>query len=293
MRVLAVLLALLLLLVGAAYVASPLYAYFELKSAAQSGNPAQMAAAVDFPSVRANLKTDLGARLAAAVNRNPGASGLGGQVALIGQLVMDRVIDATVTPEGMGDVIRAAKAPGLDGGGGPQAADSGAKVRTSLGFVDLTHFRVTFARGDKPDDRVGLILEQKAPFVWKVTRIELPPEAPQSAAALPSQPATEATPIGEGAPTAVDSTQVAAQPVAAQMAQPATGQTFGPTLAGAAPQPPQPAPPQMMAPPAPAPVPPRPRRVGPPPGSDAYICAHGDPNSDFTIQACDRRTLGR
>jgi hypothetical protein len=281
MRGLAVLLAGLLLLLGAAYAAAPLYTYYELKTAARSGDAAQMSAAVDFASVRANLKTDLAARLAAAVNPDRRTSGpFAGQVAFIGQMVIDRIVDATVTAEGMGDMIRAAKAPGLETAGAPPASDSGAKVRTHLAYADFTHFRITFARGDKPSDRVGLLLEQKAPFIWKVTRIELPPAPAPSEDAAPSPPVTEATPIGEGAPTAAASDQGAVQPAAAQTAPPLSDQPASAAITAASP------------PPAPTPAP-RPRHAGPPPGSDAYICAHGDPNSDFTIQACDRRTLGR
>ncbi len=287
MRALAVLLAIVILLVGAAYAAAPLFAFYELKTAAQTGNAGQMSAVVDFPSVRANLKTDLAARLNAAMNRNPQSAGspLANQVSLIGQAIIDRVIDANVTPEGLGDLIRTAKAPALDAVGGPSAADSGAKVRTSLGYADPLHFRITLSRGDKADARVGLLLEQKSPFVWKLTHIELPPEGPQSATALPPQPVTEAVPIGEGMSSADTTSGLS---VAVDPAQPAPGSTYGPALAGAAPG--MQGPPAMPSAPA---GPPRPvRRPGPAPGSDAYICAHGDPNSDFTIQACDRRTLG-
>jgi hypothetical protein len=292
MRLLAILLAIVVLLAGAAYAAAPLFAFYELKTAAQTGNAGQMSAVVDFPSVRANLKTDLAARLNAAMSRNPQAAGspLAGQVSLIGQAIIDRVVDANVTPEGVGDLIRTAKAPALDAVGGPSAADSGAKVRTGLGYADLLHFRITLSRGDKADARVGLLLEQKSPFLWKLTHIELPPEPAQSAAGLPPQPVTEAVPIGEGA----SSDATSGLSVAVDPAQPASGAAFGPTLAGGAPpMPPQGMPAPQAMPPAPA-GPPRPvRRPGPAPGSDAYICAHGDPNSDFTIQACDRRTLGR
>jgi hypothetical protein len=281
MRALAVLLAIVILLAGAAYAAAPLLAVHQLKTAAQTGDAAQMSAVVDFPSVRANLKTDLGARLAAAMSRNGQGGALAGQVALIGQAFIDRAIDASVTPEGIGDVIRSARAPALDTGGAPAAADSGAKVRTSLAYADPQHFRITLGRGDKANGQVGLLLEQKSPFIWKLTRIELPLDTPQSAAVLPPQPVTEAVPIDEGAsPSGQPAMSVAVDP-----AQPAGAATFGPTLAGPAPVPP----PQMAMQSPPRPV----RRPGPAPGSDAYICAHGDPNSDFAIQACDRRTLGR
>ncbi len=56
---LGLLLALVLIAVGAVYAASPFFAFHQLKDAARSGDREQLEAMVDFPAVRDDLKRQI------------------------------------------------------------------------------------------------------------------------------------------------------------------------------------------------------------------------------------------
>lgn len=94
------------------YIASPYYAFWRFTVAIRSGDAAHLSTAVDFVSLRKSLRKQLNARIAALRPQNPKrqrmfdtlSSALGGQV-------VDSLLDAYLTPEGLAAFLANPKLP--------------------------------------------------------------------------------------------------------------------------------------------------------------------------------------
>jgi hypothetical protein len=277
---------LLVVVCAGAYFASPLLALYSLQSAAKSGNRDRLQQLVDFPVLRENLKGELTAYMVKAMRDDPrmADSAAAGAGMLIGTAMIGQAIDAYVTPDALAAMVNSGKAPSQGAAASAPTPGDG-KLRSDYSYVDLNHFRVRLTRSDSPGDALSLIMERRDLINWKLTRIDftLPTQPAAPAIASSEQPASAAPPSNAPSPSDAN----AAASAAALAAQPQQGVTDQ-QLAG-----PPPSPQTANAPPypqrrAPAYIPPRPRRYMSP---DAYRCAHGDPDSDVTIQACDRRDV--
>jgi hypothetical protein len=180
-RTLSVILALVLVALGAAYAASPFYAFHQLKEAAVTGDRDQLNALVDFPGVRDDLKRQVDSR---AVKVAREASGIGYPIAAIlghlGAAFGDHVIDKLVTPEAISDMVRSGmvphkhKAPPAGDGSAPAPSDDQSKVVTRFAYLTPDRFRVAVAPADKADRAINLIMDRRGLFSWRLEQIELP-----------------------------------------------------------------------------------------------------------------------
>ena len=180
------------LALAGAYFASPLLAFRALVQAAQAGDRAGLERMVDFPAVRDSLKSQLGERLMGALERDAGlAKGPFGQLgALLGPAIVDQVVDAAITPDGVAAIVRTGRAPlsdivpgraappppaepGLPGP--PREPPANTKLSTRFAYLDLDHFRARTVSSDAPEAPLGWVLERRGLFSWKLVRIELPP----------------------------------------------------------------------------------------------------------------------
>src|SRR5215469_16967890 len=80
------------------YGASPYFSFWRFTAAVQSRDAAAISARVDFPAVRASLKRQLVARFATKASSHKRWSSLG-------PTLIDAIIDAYVTPEGIAALI--------------------------------------------------------------------------------------------------------------------------------------------------------------------------------------------
>lgn len=179
-RVLGVLVALVAIAMAAAYVASPIYAFNELKQAAQSGDRERLEAMVDFPAVREDLKRQVDSKATKLARK---AEGVGYPIAAIlgslGAALGDRAVDKLVTPEAISAMVRFGQTPRhhhKDASGDSGSANSGGGDRTVVRFAYLTpdRFRVRLAPVSDPDHPIDLIMGRQGLFSWRLEAIELP-----------------------------------------------------------------------------------------------------------------------
>jgi hypothetical protein len=177
---LGVLVALALIAVAAVYAASPLYAFHQLKAAAESGDRERLEAMVDFPAVRDDLKRQVDSKATRLARR---AQGVGYPIAAVlgalGAAIGDRAIDRLVTPEAISAMVRYGETPrerhkdaAAKGGAADQAEPQGTRVRGAYLSPDRFRFRVSPAA--QPDRGVDLIMERHGLFSWRLEAIELP-----------------------------------------------------------------------------------------------------------------------
>ena len=81
-----------------AYGASPYFSFWRFTAALRSGDSAALSSRMDFPAIRASLKKQLIARFAHATPGNKWWSNLG-------PTLIDTIVDAYVTPEGIAALI--------------------------------------------------------------------------------------------------------------------------------------------------------------------------------------------
>jgi hypothetical protein len=108
--------------------------------------------------------------------------------ALLGPTVVDQVVDAAVTPEGVAAIVRSGRAPLSDVAAGkpalpppPETAPpevpgvaAASKRKTRFAYADLNHFRATTLSSDRAETPLTWVLERRG-LGWKLVRIELPP----------------------------------------------------------------------------------------------------------------------
>lgn len=161
------------LLASGAYFGSAYYAANDLKAAALSGNADRIEAAVDFALVRESLKSQLATAMTKALGDDPKLkdnpfAGLG---AMLAPAIIDRAIDAFVTPSGIAGLIRNGK-PGADAT--PVAGERNADIETSSEWVNLDRFRVRMRNKRTNEAGPALLFERRGLLSWKLIRIELP-----------------------------------------------------------------------------------------------------------------------
>lgn len=204
---------------GAAYFGSPYLAARQFREAALEANTDKLDATVDFPAVRESLKSQLSAAMMQkmtddpAMKNNPFA-GLGMMMA---PAIVDRAVETFVTPDGLSNLIKGARAPGQ---AEPRKFNPDIEFPTE--WVSLDRFRVHIRNIKSGEDGPSLLFERKGLFTWKLIRLEIPPSVFKD-----EVPATSSPPSGDGAPTpsATPSSEPTVDGDQATDAMPADGNT--------------------------------------------------------------------
>ena len=178
----------LVVLLAAGYLASPIFALRGLTEAARTGDKARLERAVDFPAVRESLKIQLKAAMTRKVEEDPklrdNPFAAFGQMLLVG--VVDKAVDAYATPDAIANMVATSEPPRSISPtpNGPvieqpqpdvQKPKDRSKVEVHYGYQDLNHFRATYRnRKDGDQEPLGLVLKRHGLFGWKLVRIDLP-----------------------------------------------------------------------------------------------------------------------
>ncbi|QCI93395.1 DUF2939 domain-containing protein [Novosphingobium sp. EMRT-2] len=153
------------------YGGSPYYALHSLRAAAIDADSDKLEANVDFPAVRDNLKSQMTAALVNKMQNDPEMknnpfSGLG---LLVLPGIVDRMIDAYVTPDGIAAILR---------GQNPTEKtkiEDNPDIQSQARYVSLDRFRVRLRNVKLNQEGPSFLLERRGFATWKVIRLELPP----------------------------------------------------------------------------------------------------------------------
>ncbi|MCH7388334.1 DUF2939 domain-containing protein [Acinetobacter modestus] len=99
-KLIGAIIAVVIVLVGGYYYASPYLVLNSIKNAAQAGDSEKVSAYMDYPSVRQSFKDQMNAYMVKemALKETNGWEALG---TMIATTMVDKMVDAVVTPEGM------------------------------------------------------------------------------------------------------------------------------------------------------------------------------------------------
>jgi hypothetical protein len=183
------------------FLAMPYYTLWQIKNAVDSGQAEKLAAQVDFPELRKNIKIQLKGKAGQALHRYTGNAGMASWVeAFLGSSVADQMVDFLVTPEGLIRLLRQRSdldvswqesffAPsvktdsGASEGGGDvlserldlgqawQGQDSG---KNHFSWKSLSEFAFSHSQGEKKS--ITIVLQRRGWLSWKLTNLLLPVE---------------------------------------------------------------------------------------------------------------------
>jgi len=174
---LTILLALAAVALAGVYAVSPVLAFRELQEAARAGDRDRLEALIDFPAVREDLKRQVDAGVIKLARKS---SDIGfwplEALGMLGSVVGDRAIDKLMTPDAIALMASEGQRPGgkkakADANAAPAPAE---KPVVRYAYLTPDAFRVSVAPAGHPDLPVGLILQRRSLFAWRVVAIRLP-----------------------------------------------------------------------------------------------------------------------
>lgn len=172
--------ALALLALALAYVvATPWITVYRMKTAIEQHDAPALAAHIDLPSVRQSLKDQINGRVQRDLSGGSGTAGnpLATFGTALAGLFVDKLVDATVTPAGIADLMEGA-APQLPLPGaateapapGTESSAAEPLARASMGYTAWNRFVVTAK--DRRGREQKFILERRR-LGWQLTGVVL------------------------------------------------------------------------------------------------------------------------
>jgi hypothetical protein len=153
------------------YVGSPYVAVAMMRRAGQQGDYAAVSEYIDYARLRENSKGQFNARL--VKQATSGKSDIGTGLALaFGPMVIDQMIDAFVTPEGLASLLEGADAEEAKKGKKLDAKTDTAPSTRSQGYAGGLDRFVVWIESD--DVMTAMTFRRSGFATWKLTEVELP-----------------------------------------------------------------------------------------------------------------------
>lgn len=160
-----------------AFAASPFVTLLKIQSAIEARDGDKMAAHIDFPQLRSNLKAQLEGPAGDFIQKQGKSEIAGFFASLVGKFTVDSVVDTMVAPEGLNALMHGQTdlEKIKEGITSPTSFESQTKqndsIKKSFNFTSLTEFHLTVTNDGQPP--VTIVLSREA-FTWKLSNIILP-----------------------------------------------------------------------------------------------------------------------
>ena len=175
-KLIGALIAVIVVLVGGYYYASPYLALNTIKKAAQAGDSDTVSKYIDYPSVRQSFKDQMNAMMAKEL-MNQDTDGFAALGAMLASTMVDKMVDGFVTPEGMtlmlkGKNLKDAEQDSQDA----QTAETQEqpKPEYEAGYTSLNDFEVVIK--DQDQSKEVKVLMVRDGLSWKIHKIAVPME---------------------------------------------------------------------------------------------------------------------
>ncbi len=160
---------------GLAY-ASPYITISRVRAAAAKGDAETVNTHIDYPALRESLKGWIGASMAKEMAKsnlkdNPIAA-LGAALALV---MVDKMVDAMVTPEGVRMMLEGQRPRPQPQGQGKREEKSGqpSNTQTQMSYEAYDSFIVKVRKKDRPADEFTMVWRRSG-FTWKLSALRMP-----------------------------------------------------------------------------------------------------------------------
>ncbi|GEM_PF-128757 len=164
-----------------------------LAKAIETHDAAALERYIDFPAVKESLKASLNAKFASDMSRAQESNPLAGLGLAFGPILVNAMVDAYITPEGLASMMKGENPPGVAGVPTPNPHIAGSWAETKMAYESFDRFLVTVPSNLSPDNRVDLVLRRNGPFSWKLAALRLPLSIPKTD--VTSSPTINTTPL--------------------------------------------------------------------------------------------------
>lgn len=163
--------AVLVLLLGYV-VATPYLTVAQMQAAAQARDGETLAEYIDFVAVRESLNTQLTAMLADEMTQSSDDGAMGLLGAAFGSKIIELLLDAIVTPEGLVAVLNGDPMTDVLDQNATQSSTTSANTTVSMGYQSLDTFGVTITNADTQS--ATTLLLRRDGLSWRLSEILLP-----------------------------------------------------------------------------------------------------------------------
>ena len=172
-KILGSIVALVIAIVGYLY-ASPYLVLNSIKTAAQNGESEKVSQYIDYPSVRQSFKDQMNAMMLKEVQKqeNDGFAALG---AMLASAMVDKMIDAVVTPEGMTLMLQGKDLKQSVSGGENESAEHKQEEHQpdyETSYTSFNDFQVVIKDPNKSKEVKVLMVRDG--LSWKINKIVVP-----------------------------------------------------------------------------------------------------------------------
>jgi hypothetical protein len=171
--------ALILILIGGGFYATPYIALHNMQQAAQANDAAALNQLIDYPAVKQSLKLSMNNEMSKALLKNKTDSGMNAFATMFAAAFVNPMIDIVVTPENMAMMLQANTPKALDTNdkSTPNQADKPVDkndVISHKSYQDFNHFVVTLAKADHPTLAFTFTFERNGLINWKLKGLAIP-----------------------------------------------------------------------------------------------------------------------
>ena len=152
------------------YIESPIYTLGEMKAAAEANDAEALSSYIDYPALRASLKSQIMAKVRADVARRD-QSGLASLEVGLASALIGPLTDAVVSPDGVRAMLLSKQAEEQQRGSALEPP-----VKLDSDPVIERHGLSEFDVRDRSKNRGALIFRRYG-FGWKLSGVELAPES--------------------------------------------------------------------------------------------------------------------
>lgn len=175
-KILGVIFGLIILILGYLY-ASPYIAINSIKNAAQAGDSEKVSKYIDYPSVRQSFKDQMNAYMFKEMASKE-ANGWEALGAMLASTMVDKMIDAMITPEGMTLMLQGKDLKSTSSNGSDDHQVSEAKKEPkpdySSRYTSMNDFEVVIKDQDKAKEVKVMMVRDG--LSWKINKIIVPLE---------------------------------------------------------------------------------------------------------------------
>ena len=170
--------ALVLVMMGGGFYATPYIALHNMQQAAQAKDAAALNEYIDYPAVKESLKLSMNSEMSKALLKNKTDSGMNAFATMFAAAFVNPMIDIVVTPDNMAMMLQAdmPKAIDTDDKSTPNQAEKSVThdVISHKSYQDFNHFVVTLAKADHPNSAFTFTFERNGLINWKLKGLAIP-----------------------------------------------------------------------------------------------------------------------
>lgn len=171
--------ALVLVIAGGGFYATPYIALHNMQQAAEARDSATLNSYIDYPAVKESLKQSMNGEMSKALLKNKTDSGMNAFATMFASAFVNPMIDIIVTPENMAMMLQAKtpKAIDTDDKSTPNQTEKPLDkndVVTHKYYQDLNHFVVTIAKTEHPNSAFTFTFERNGLINWQLKGLAIP-----------------------------------------------------------------------------------------------------------------------